>query len=135
MTITYIDSLVGITPAHLTGFFDGWPKPPTPETHLRLLHGSYAVWLAREGEQVVGFINAISDGVLSAFIPNLEVLPTHKGQGIGTELMRRMLVTLGDLYSIDLMCDAEVQPFYQRMGGRPYTGMVWRNYDRQSGAG
>jgi ribosomal protein S18 acetylase RimI-like enzyme len=135
MTITYTDSLAGITPAHLTGFFDGWPQPPSPETHLRLLRASYAVWLAQEDDQVVGFINVISDGVLSAFIPHLEVLPAYKGQGIGTELLRRMLATLGDLYSIDLICDAEVQPFYQRVGGRPYTGVVWRNYHRQSGGG
>ncbi len=133
MPISYTDSLNHITPINLTGFFVGWPHPPTPETHLRLLRGSYGVWLAQNGEQVVGFISAISDGVLSACIPHLEVLPTYQGQGIGTELCRRMLATLGDLYMVDLICDPDLQPFYARMGGRPYTGIVWRNYARQAG--
>lgn len=134
MNISYSDSLAGVTADHLHGFFVGWPNPPTPDTHLRLLHGSYAVWLAKDGERVVGFITAISDGVLAAFIPNLEVLPEYQQRGIGSELMRRMLATLSNLYSIDLICDEDVQPFYERVGGRRYSGMVWRNYERQGGS-
>ncbi len=133
--ITYIDSLADITPDKLPGFFVGWPDPPTPETHLRLLRQSYAVELAVDDAfgQVVGFITAISDGVLVAFIPLLEVLPDYQEQGIGTELTRRLLDRLSHLYAIDLICDTDVQPFYARLGMQPYTAMIRRNYDRQSG--
>ncbi|MFN8374716.1 MAG: GNAT family N-acetyltransferase [Anaerolineae bacterium] len=133
--ITYTDSLEHITPDQLQGFFVGWPNPPSPETHLRLLQGSYRVVLALDDESgnVVGFINAISDGVLAAFIPLLEVLPAYKGRGIGSELTRRLLDGLRHLYSIDLICDEDVQPFYERLGMQRYSGMVYRNYDRQSG--
>jgi ribosomal protein S18 acetylase RimI-like enzyme len=82
---------------------------------------------------VVGFITAISDGVLAAYIPLLEVLPEYRGRGIGKELVRRMLDRLGDLYAIDLMCDPEVQSFYASLGMRPATGMMIRNYEYQSG--
>ena len=84
-------------------------------------------------DQVIGYINAISDGVLVAYIPHLEVLPAYQGQGIGSELVRRMLDTLRGLYMIDLICDAEVQPFYERLGLTRYTGMIKRNYDHQTG--
>lgn len=136
MAVVYTNSLAGVTPEHLGGFFVGWPNPPGPETHLRLLRGSDHVWLAREAEtgQVVGFINALSDGVLSAFIPLLEVLPAYQRRGIGSELARRMLASLSDLYAVDLMCDPDLQPFYARLGGRPAGGVVWRRCDRQSGA-
>ena len=72
--------------------------------------------LAREARtgRVVGFVTAISDGVLSAFIPLLEVLPAHQGQGIGSELVRRMLSELEDFYMVDLVCDPELEPFYRR---------------------
>ncbi len=134
MTIIYTDTLDNLTADHLRGgFFVGWPNPPTPETHLRLLRGSDHIVLARDGGPVVGCITAISDGVLAAYIPHLEVLPAYKGQGIGSELVRRMLDKLRDLYMIDLICDTDVQPFYARLGMRPYTGMIYRNYDRQSG--
>jgi ribosomal protein S18 acetylase RimI-like enzyme len=134
--ISYVDTIEGIAAEHLHGFFIGWPNPPAPAAHLRILAGSYAVLLARDDATgaVVGFITAISDGVSSAYIPHLEVLPAYQGRGIGSELVRRMLERLRDIYMIDLICDADVQPFYARLSMQPYTGMILRNYDRQSGA-
>ncbi len=133
--ITYIDSLENITVNQLKGnFFVGWPNPPSPETHLRLLKGSFKVWLALDNLQVVGFISAISDDVLAAFIPNLEVLPDYQGRGIGSELTKRMLTSLNYLYSIDLMCDDDIIPFYKRLGMKQASGMVVRHYPNQSGA-
>lgn len=134
--ISYRTSLDGITPEMLTGFFVGWPNPPSPETHLRLLTGSHAVVLAVDDDtsQVVGFINAISDGVLAAFIPLLEVVPEYQGSGIGSELVKRMLELLSDFYSIDLLCDDDVVPFYTRLGlQQASAGMFTRNYEHQSG--
>jgi ribosomal protein S18 acetylase RimI-like enzyme len=133
--IIYTDSLDQITPDRLHGFFAGWPNPPSPATHLRILQGSAEIELAIDDETgvVVGYITAISDGVLAAFIPNLEVLPGYKGRGIGTELVQRMLAKLDHLYSIDLMCDQDVQPFYERLGMQRYTGMIRRNHKHQNG--
>ncbi len=133
--ISYTNTLEGIATEHLQGFFVGWPNPPTSAVHLRILTSSAAIVLARDDatSRVVGFITAISDGVSSAYIPHLEVLPAYQRSGIGSELMRRMLAQLRHLYMIDLICDTNVQPFYARLGMRPYTGMILRNYDRQSG--
>ena len=134
--IAYTDRLDGVEPRHLEGFFVGWPNPPSPERHLELLRRSAAVVLAREdpGGRVVGFVTAVSDGVLSAYIPLLEVLPQYRGRAIGTELMQRMLHTLRGLYMVDLCCDAELEPFYARLGLRTWDrGMGIRNYDAQAG--
>jgi ribosomal protein S18 acetylase RimI-like enzyme len=131
----YLTSAEGISPHQLHGFFVGWPNPPSPETHLDILQHSDAVVLAVDEQtgRVVGFINALSDGVLSAFIPLLEVLPAYQGRGIGSELVRRMVALLGNLYAVDVMCDTDVQPFYARLGMQPAQGMMLRRYDRQSG--
>jgi ribosomal protein S18 acetylase RimI-like enzyme len=133
--IVYAETLDGVTADMLRGFFVGWPDPPSAATHLRLLRQSDHIVLAVDDEtgNVVGFVTAISDGVLCAYIPLLEVLPAYQGRGIGTELMRRMLVLLRHLYAVDLLCDPEVQPFYARLGMRPAIGMTVRNYGRQSG--
>src|SRR5690606_22132383 len=68
--ISYTESIDGITPDQLRGFFKdwGWPTYPSQETHLRLLQGSDFVFLAIDtgSDRVVGYITAISDGVLSA---------------------------------------------------------------------
>ena len=131
--LNYLESTEDITVEQLQGFFEGWPYPPSPEALLRILNGSAEIVLAFDPQEqrVVGYITAISDGVSCAYIPHLEVLAARRGQGIGTELVRRMLHKLRHLYMIDLMCDPDVQPFYARLGLHPSTGMVVRNFDRQ----
>ena len=133
--ISYTDSLAGVTSEHLQGgFFAGWPNPPSPTTHYRILANSAAIVLARtDNGDVVGFITAVSDHVSCAYIPHLEVLPAYQGQGIGSELVRRMVEKLQHLYMIDLVCDPQLQSFYERLGMKAVVGMVIRNYDRQSG--
>jgi ribosomal protein S18 acetylase RimI-like enzyme len=133
--ISYTDSLARISAGNLGGFFVGWPNPPSPETHLKLLRNSDHVVLALDEEtgNAVGFITAISDGVLSAYIPLLEVLPAYRGKGIGQELIRRMLAKLSGLYMVDLICDPEAQPLYERLGMKKATGMMLRNYENQIG--
>lgn len=125
-----------VTPGMLDGgFFEGWPSPPSAQTHARLLQQSTYVVVAidEEAGKVVGFITAISDGVLAAYIPLLEVLPAWRGHGVGTELVRRMLDALDGLYMVDVMCDEDVQPFYERLGLHRASGMIRRDYGRQSG--
>ncbi len=128
--ITYADSTASITAEMLQGFFQEWRKPRIPEEHLRILNNSSFVVLAFDDEtnRVVGFINALSDGLQSAFIPLLEVLPKYQRQGIGSELVKRMLEKLKHIPAIDLTCDPEVQGFYGRLGMLPSVGMIVRNY-------
>nr|WP_255638934.1 GNAT family N-acetyltransferase [Deinococcus betulae] len=95
--------------------------------------GSYRFVLAVQNGQVIGFVQAISDGVLTAFIPLLEVHPDHQGQGIGRALMERMLAELGDLYATDLACDDDLVPFYEGLGLRQANLMFRRNYAQQNG--
>jgi len=78
-------------------------------------------------DAVVGFVTAVGDGVLAAFIPLLEVLPAYRGRGIGAELVRRVLARLSSRYSIDLVCDPDLVPYYERLGGQPLAGIGWRN--------
>lgn len=134
--IVYTEALDGITPERLRGFFVGWPNPPSPTTHWRILTNSTHIVLALDGTDgsVVGCVTALSDGVLTAYIPMLEVLPAYQGRGIGSELVRRLLARLEGLYAVDLLCDPDVQPFYARLGLRPASGMLLRRYERQAGA-
>jgi GNAT superfamily N-acetyltransferase len=128
--VEYLDDPSGITADRLRGgFFEGWPVAPSAERHLAQLQAAEVVILAVDpaSGDVVGFVTAIGDGVLTAFVPLLEVLPAWRGRGIGRELMRRVLDRLGDRYSIDLVCDPELVPFYEALGGVPGTAVMWRN--------
>ena len=128
--IEYIETTEGITTSMLQGFFAGWRNPHTSETHLEILKKSAYIVLAldRATNKIVGFITAITDFVQSAFIPLLEVLPEYRNRDIGSSLAKRMLEKLNHIYAIDLMCDHELQGFYQKLGMTPAVGMVIRNY-------
>jgi len=79
-----------------------------------VLRGSYRSVVALDDAQdrAAGFVTMISDGVLTAFIPWLEVLPAYQGKGIGSELMRRVLDGTDRFYSVDLVC-----PVHDRVSG------------------
>ncbi|MET3699403.1 acetyltransferase (GNAT) family protein [Bacillus oleivorans] len=131
----YKTAINDISADMLEGFFVGWLNPPNPEIHLKLLKNSdkFVIAIDEQTNKVIGFITAISDGVLSAYIPFLEVLPEYQNKGIGKELVKRILKELENLYMIDLTCDENLQPYYEEFGMIKSTGMIVRNYKMQSG--
>lgn len=126
MHIEYMSTVELLKPEHLRGFFVGWPEHPAPAEHVGILRRSYAAWMAMDGEQCVGFVNALSDGMFYAFMPLLEVLPEYQGQGIGTELLTRMLRTLEGMYAVDVVCDEAVASFYEPFDFQRCAGLVRR---------
>jgi len=130
----YTNNTQNVTPEMLTGFFEGWANKPSPAAHKRILDGSYCVWMAIDVEtnMVVGFVNAVSDGVMAAYIPLLEVLPEYQNRGIGKTLVSKLLASLKHLYMIDVLCDEDVLGYYTKLGMVAATGAIARNYDRQS---
>lgn len=136
MSIKYLNPIDELRPAEFApGFFAGWRRTPRAETHIRLLRGSTAAVVAfdTEARLIVGFATALSDGVLAAYVSFVEVVPAYRNQGIGSELVRRILKAVGPIYALDLTCDAETQPFYQRLGMFRSVGMLLRDYEVQAG--
>jgi len=133
--IKYIDNVDNISSDKLQGFFVGWPNPPSGEKHLELLKKSAYIWVAIDDEtdMVIGFINAISDGVISAYIPLLEVVPEYQKRGIGRKLTEKMVKTLEVFYMVDLLCDENMNDYYKKFDFFATNGMIIRNYDRQNG--
>jgi len=128
--IKYYDTINSISKNQLKGFFIGWQKPLTTEQHYDLLCGSthFVVAIDEETNSVVGFVTALSDGVNSSFIPLIEVLSEYQGKGIGTRLMEEILSKLENIANVDLTCDEDVQPFYEKFKMMKSTGMILRKY-------
>ena len=133
--IEYIDNLENISTQMLKGFFVEFSRRPSSEKLYEILKNSEYKILALDTDKnrVVGFINAISDHTLSAYIPLLEVLPDYQKHGIGKELVRRMMEKLHDYYMIDICCDERLARFYGRFGMKRILAMTIRNYQNQLG--
>lgn len=121
----------GLRREDLTGFFVGWPHPPSLDERLEILRAADEVVVCRTAQgAVVGFATAITDHRFAAYIPLVEVLPEHQGRGIGSQMVTAMLEQLRSCYMIDLVCDDDVVPFYERLGGTRLNAVAWRNHDR-----
>lgn len=129
----YSDELKDVSIAD--GFFDGWLNPPDKKTHRKILSNSFKsiVAIDESTNEIIGFINIISDRVLTAYIPFLEVINDYKGQGIGNKLAKMAMEEFKDFYMIDIICDSELVHFYEKMGMRKSNAMIIRNYESQSG--
>ena len=46
---------------------------------------------AWDGDRLVGFARAISDGATNAYVSTVAVLPEHQKRGIGREIIQRLL--------------------------------------------
>ena len=127
MTIRFAEDPAEVRPEHLESFFEGWPSRPAPERSLAAIAGADAVVLAWDGERLVGFATALTDGAMFASMPLVEVVADRRGRGIGAELVRRLQERFAGLYGFDLCCDDDVVPFYERLGLGRVNGMITRN--------
>ncbi len=109
------------------GFFDGWVPRPDSQTVPRLVKNSSHFVVAHDGgHRCIGYITGLTDAVLFSYISSLEVLPEFKGQGIGRALVEKLLELMPPVYAVDLVCDTDVQPFYEKCGFTPWTGALIR---------
>lgn len=115
------------------GFFEHWITHPSKDKHREILINSYKAIVAIDNNTIIGFINIISDGILSAYIPLLEVIPSYRNMGIGKKLVRLALKELENIYMIDLSCDDNLVEFYKKLGMHKTNALFVRNYKAQSG--
>ena len=71
-----------------------------------------------ENEELIGYIDCVSNGVTDAYIQDLMVSPDHQGKGIGTDLMNKMIEYLKEkrIYMISVVYEERLKPFYERFG-------------------
>ena len=71
-----------------------------------------------DGDQLVGFVDSVSNGVTDAYIQDLIVRPDYQGKGIGTDLMKKMIASLKEkhIYIISVIFEERLKSFYDRFG-------------------
>ncbi|NVB85614.1 MAG: GNAT family N-acetyltransferase [Kofleriaceae bacterium] len=90
-----------------------------------------ARWLvhAYDGDRLVGFCRAISDGVSSAYVSSVMVDPAYRRRGIGRELLDRLVAGRDDIKFV-LHTRKEAAAFYAAVGFAPATDMMIRDRRR-----
>ncbi len=120
----------------------GWNRERqfTAEALGRALDNSQFMVGAYEGEQLIGFGRVLTDGVLHGMIYDLIVHPAYQRQGIGTQLLRKLVewCQAAELGDIQLFCARGKRAFYEHNGfaARPddAPGMQYREGSRGNDA-
>ena len=74
---------------------------------------------AFDSEQLVGYAAVVSNCVTDAYIQDVMVHPNYQRQGVGTQLMERILTRLKaeGLYMVSVIYGEEaLKPFYEKFG-------------------
>ena len=129
MSIEYRDTH-DIDLDQLAALFDavGWQRRTADRVRLaRLVSGSLWVVSAWDGEQLVGFARAISDGAFNAYISTVAVLPAYQKRGIGRELVRRLIDDRDGIQFV-LHANERAYPFYLHIGldFQPFDNVLMR---------
>ena len=111
----------------------GWTNyTHQPEMLEQSLAHSLAIYLAQDGEKIVGLVRLVGDGFSSVFVQDLIVLPGYQRQGIGSNLMKEALADYKDAYQIQLATEQTEKTlgFYRSLGFETLstydcTGMIW----------
>ena len=103
-----------------------------PQMLEQSLTHSLAIYVARDGEKIVGLVRLIGDGFSSVFVQDLIVLPTYQRQGIGSALMKEALGDYKDAYQVQLATEQteKTVEFYRSLGFETLStydciGMIW----------
>ena len=111
----------------------GWTNYTNqPQMLEQALSHSLAIYLALDGDAVVGLIRLVGDGFSSVLVQDLIVLPDYQRQGIGSSLMKEALGNFKEAYQVQLATEQTEKNvgFYRSMGFETLstydcTGMTW----------
>jgi predicted N-acetyltransferase YhbS len=128
---------VAFTEEHLAGVLklceaEGWPSfPADPARAVRALTAPGVVTVvAVEGGEVVGFAQMLTDGEIQAYLCDVAVATTARGQGVGKKLVEEAFARSG-AQRVDLLALDESEDFYRSFGHRTMPGYrIYPGYDQ-----
>ena len=113
----------------------GWTNYTNqPQMLEQALSHSLVIYLALDGDAVVGLVRLVGDGFSSVFVQDLIVLSSYQLQGIGSALMKQALEDFKEAYQVQLATEQTEKNvgFYRSMGFEILStynciGMTWVN--------
>lgn len=93
-----------------------WSSGHYPEKLVVAMRNFETVYTAWEGDQLVGLICAMDDGIMTAYVHYLLVRPTHQNLGIGRRLVEMMKEHYKDYLRIVIVAYNEELDFYSSCG-------------------
>lgn len=108
-----------------------WPDRDAAGIAQAIASGvSFGAW---DGERMVGFARALSDGRYRAYVEDVVIDPEYRGRGIGERLVAALCEELADIEIVSLFCLPERVAFYERNGFVPHGTQVMMHREAKRG--
>ncbi len=93
-----------------------WSSGKYPDDLVIAMKNSHRVVSAWDGENLVGLINSLSDGIMTVYFHYLLVRPEYQSKGIGRQLVANILSEYEDYARKVLIAYDEEIEFYKKCG-------------------
>jgi GNAT superfamily N-acetyltransferase len=96
-----------------------WGRGRSRELTECAIRGSTRVVGLYSGSEQIGFARAVSDGAIFGYLADVYVLPSHRGRGLGLELVRAIVDGEAGKFAVNvrwLLHTADAQGLYAKLG-------------------
>jgi GNAT superfamily N-acetyltransferase len=87
---------------------------------------------AWDGDKLVGFTRALSDGRYRAYVEDVMIDPDYRGNKIGERMVAALLEGLADIEIVSLFCLPQRVAFYERNGFKRSESQVMMHRGSES---
>ena len=101
-----------------------WKSGEYPNELQEAIKNSHSVITAWNEGELVGLVNALSDGILTVYFHYMLVHPDYQSQGIGRHMLDLMLNRYEGCKNKLLVSYESAVPFYKKAGFHPEEGTV-----------
>lgn len=122
MPIAWKDDLAGIDWDEVSALYRAAPLGDKPPRDLELVftNSMFRLFVFESG-RLVGAGRALADGRDCAYLCDIAVAPSHQGQGLGKEIVARLVRLASGHKKIILYAVPGREAFYERFGFRRMT--------------
>ena len=93
-----------------------WSSGNYPDKLAIAMRNSGSVYTAWDGDKLIGLINALDDGIMTAYVHYLLVNPNYQGKGIGKNLVELISEKYKNYLRIVLISYNPEVDFYKNCG-------------------
>jgi GNAT superfamily N-acetyltransferase len=103
-----------------------WARHRTRPGTRRLLKRTKVFVTVRDGQRLVGFGRALTDGLYRALVDDIIVDASHRNRGIGALIVGGLMKELSSVEEVFLNTGPHLERFYGRHGFREFGGLTMK---------